>query len=78
MPTRDFSTYIKQLDEQLRKYFPSPDVWTPADDAIYKTEDLFRVPLKEAHEMQLKSIKHTFTYQYNNNKVYQNFCKERN
>jgi phenylacetate-coenzyme A ligase PaaK-like adenylate-forming protein len=78
MATRDFATYINQLNEQLRKYFPSPDVWTPADDAIYKTEDLFRVPLKEAHEMQLKSIKHTFTYQYNNNKVYQNFCKERN
>jgi phenylacetate-coenzyme A ligase PaaK-like adenylate-forming protein len=78
MPTRDFPTYIKQLNEQLKKYFPSPDVWTPADDAIYKTDDLFRVPLKEAHEMQLKSIKYTFTYQYNNNKVYQNFCKERN
>ena len=78
MVTRDFSTYMKQLNTQLQKYFPSKDVWTPADDAIYKTEDLYRVPLKEAHEMQLKSIKHTFTYQYNNNKVYQNFCKEKN
>ena len=78
MTTRDFTTYMKQLNEQLRNYFPSKDVWTPADDAIYKTDDLFRVPLKEAHEMQLKSIKHTFTYQYNNNKIYQNFCKERN
>jgi hypothetical protein len=77
MVTRDFTTYIKQLNDQLRKYFPPPDLWTPADDAIYKTEDIYRVPLKEAHEMQLKSIKHTFTYQYNNNKVYQNFCKDR-
>ncbi len=78
MTTPDFTTYMKQLHTQLQKYFPSPDIWTPADDAIYKTMDLYRVPLKEAHEMQLKSIKHTFTNQYNNNKVYQNFCKERN
>ena len=78
MATRDFTTYMKQFNNQLQKYFPSQDIWTPADDAIYKTEDLYRVPLKEANEMQLKSIKHTFTYQYNNNKVYQNFCKEKN
>jgi len=78
MVTRDFATYMKQFNTQLQKYFPSKDVWTPADDAIYRTLDLYRVPLKEAAEMQLKSIKHTFTYQYNNNKVYQNFCKERN
>ncbi|PNX48172.1 MAG: hypothetical protein BV459_02895 [Thermoplasmata archaeon M11B2D] len=78
MPTPDFTTYMEKLHTQLQKYFPSPDVWTPADDAIYKTVDLYRVPLKEANEMQLKSIKHTFTYQYNNNKIYQNFCKERN
>ncbi|KYK20220.1 hypothetical protein AYK25_01390 [Thermoplasmatales archaeon SM1-50] len=78
MATPDFTTYMKQLHTQLQKYFPSSDIWTPADDAIYKTIDLYRVPLKEAKEMQLKSIKHTFTYQYNNNKFYQNFCKERN
>jgi phenylacetate-coenzyme A ligase PaaK-like adenylate-forming protein len=78
MEIRDFSAYMKQFHTHLQKYFPSKEVWTPADDAIYKTEDLYRVPLKEALEMQLKSIKHTFTYQYNTNKTYQNFCKERN
>ncbi|HIG99497.1 MAG TPA: hypothetical protein HA258_02845 [Thermoplasmata archaeon] len=78
MATRDFPTYMKQFHDHMQKYFPSKDVWTPADDAIYKTEDIYRVPLKEASEMQLKSIKHTFMHQYNNNKIYQNFCKGKN
>jgi len=77
MEKRDFTTKIKQCNDQLKKYFPPKDAWTPADDALYKPDDLFRIPLKEANEMQLKSIKHTFTHQYTNNKIYQNFCKER-
>lgn len=78
METRDFTTYMRQFNDQLKKYFPPNDAWTPADDALYKPDDLFRIPLKDANEMQLKSIKHTFTHQYTNNKIYQNFCKERN
>jgi phenylacetate-coenzyme A ligase PaaK-like adenylate-forming protein len=77
METPDFGTYMKEFNRYLQKYFPSKEVWTPADDALYKPDDLYRIPLKEGYEMQFKSIKHTFTYQYNNNKVYQNFCKDR-
>jgi hypothetical protein len=76
METPDFSTYMKQFNQYLQNYFPPKEVWTPADDAIYKPDDLFRIPLKEGYEMQFKSIKHTFTYQYNNNKVYQKFCND--
>ena len=78
MEARDFSMYMRQFNECAQKYFPLKDAWTPADEALYKPDDLFRIPLKEASEMQLSSIKYTFTYQYTHNKMYQNFCKERN
>jgi hypothetical protein len=78
MVQQDFSAYIKRFNEYLKGYFPSKEAWTPADDAIYKYDDLYRVPLKEAAELQFKSIKHTFANQYANNKVYMNFCKDRN
>jgi hypothetical protein len=69
---------MKEFNGYLQKYFPSKEVWTPADDAIYKPDDLYRILLKEGYEMQFTSIKHTFAAQYTNNKVYQRFCKERN
>ena len=78
MGKQDFQEYIKRFDGYLKKYIPSKDAWTPVDDALYTPPDLFRIPLKEAYEMQLKSIKYTFLHQYTNNKFYQNFCKERN
>jgi len=78
MGTQDYQEYIKRFDGYLKKYIPSKDAWTPVDDALYTPPDLFRIPLKEADEMQLKSIKYTFLYQYTNNKFYQNFCKQRN
>ena len=78
MGTQEYQEYIKRFDQQLKKYFPSKEAWTPVDDALYTPPDLFRIPLKEAYEMQLKSIKYTFLHQYTNNKFYQNFCKERN
>jgi len=77
MVQQDFSSYMKRFNDHIRQYFPSKEAWTPADDALYKPDDLYRIPLKEAAEMQLKSLKHTFAYQYTNNKVYQNFCKDR-
>jgi hypothetical protein len=78
MVQQDFSSYMKRFNDHIRQYFPSKEAWTPCDDALYKPDDLYRIPLKEAAEMQLKSLKHTFAYQYSNNKVYQNFCKDRN
>lgn len=78
MGKQDYQEYIKRFDGYLKKYIPSKDSWTPVDDALYTPPDLFRIPLKEAYEMQFKSIKYTFLHQYTNNKFYQNFCKERN
>jgi hypothetical protein len=78
MENPDYSTYIKKFDGYMKKYFPSKEAWTPVDDALYTPPDLFRIPLKEASEMLLKSMKYSFALQYNNNKVYHNFCKERN
>jgi len=78
MEKTDFDEYIKKFDGYMKKYIPSKEAWTPVHDALYTPHDLFRIPIKEAQEMQLKSIKYAFTHQYTNNKVYQNFCKERN
>ncbi|MCX6664100.1 MAG: hypothetical protein NTZ75_07620 [Euryarchaeota archaeon] len=78
MGKQDYQEYIKRFDGYLKKYIPSKDAWTPVDDALYTPPNLFRIPLKEAYEMQLKSIKYTFLHQYTDNKFYQNFCKERN
>jgi hypothetical protein len=78
MEQPDYLSYMKKFDEHMKKYTPSKDIWTPVDDALYSPPDLFRIPLKEGLELQLKSIRYTFTHQYNNNKVYHNFCKERN
>jgi hypothetical protein len=77
MEQPDYLSYMKKFDEYMKKYTPSKEVWTPVDDALYSPPDLFRIPLNEGLELQLKSIKYTFTHHYNNNKVYHNFCKER-
>jgi phenylacetate-coenzyme A ligase PaaK-like adenylate-forming protein len=76
--TPSYEDYIKKFNGYLKNYFPPKDSWTPADEAVFKPNDLYRVPLKEAADLQFRSIKWNFTYQYNNNKMYQNFCKERN
>jgi hypothetical protein len=77
MEQPDYLSYMKKFDEYMKKYTPSKEVWTPVDDALYSPPDLFRIPLNDGLELQLKSIKYTFTHHYNNNKVYHNFCKER-
>jgi hypothetical protein len=77
MEQPDYLSYMKKFDEYMKKYTPSKEIWTPVDDALYSPPDLFRIPLNDGLELQLKSIKYTFTHHYNNNKVYHNFCKER-
>jgi hypothetical protein len=76
MGTPDFTSYMKRFNDYMKNYIPSREAWTPADDALYKPVDLFRIPLKEAAEMQLTSIKHAFNHHYTHNKVYQNFCND--
>lgn len=77
MENQAFESYMKTFNNCMKKYIPSREVWTPVDDALYKPVDLFRIPLKDAEEMQWKSLSYAFSYHYNNNSVYQKFCKER-
>jgi hypothetical protein len=72
----DFEKYIAKLEKCISKYIPPKNTWTPVDEAVYKPLDFYRVPLKEAEEMQLKSIKYAFNNHYENNEFYYNFCKE--
>jgi hypothetical protein len=65
------------LDERLASYIPPRDTWNPADESLYKPIDLFRVPLDEAQDMQLKAIKFTFTHHYRNNSFYHKYCEMR-
>jgi len=72
----DFEQYIAKLEKCISKYIPPKNTWTPVDEAVYKPLDFYRIPLKEAEEMQLKSIKYAFNNHYENNEFYHNFCKE--
>jgi phenylacetate-coenzyme A ligase PaaK-like adenylate-forming protein len=74
----DFKSYMENYDKCVGKYIPPKDTWTPIDEAIYKPLDLYRIPLKDANQMQFKSIKYAFNYHYKNNEFYNNFCKEHN
>ena len=68
---------IKRLNERLARYIPPRKTWTPAEEALFKPIDLYRVPLEEAGAMQLRAIKHTFTHHYTLNQFYRPYCKTR-
>ena len=72
----EFDNYIARFEKYIGKYIPPKNTWTPVDEAIYKPRDFYRIPLKEASEMQFKSIKYAFNNHYENNAFYRNFCKE--
>jgi len=67
---------IKRLNEVLADWIPPRATWTPADEALYGPVDLFRVPLAEAQELQLKAIRYAFTRHYTHNRFYHNYCEE--
>jgi hypothetical protein len=75
---QDVISTVMTLDELLIPYIPPRDTWNPADKALYEPADLFRVPVEEAHDMQLKAIKFTFTHHYTNNDFYRRYCEMRN
>ncbi|MDD1720853.1 MAG: hypothetical protein LUP95_02600 [Euryarchaeota archaeon] len=73
----DIGLRVARLNEKLARYIPPRDMWTPAEEALFKPIDLFSVPIDEAHAMQLKAIKYTFTHHYNNNAFYRKYCDMR-
>jgi long-chain-fatty-acid---luciferin-component ligase len=66
------------LENCIKKYIPPQEKWTPADEALFKPRDLFRIPLKQAKEIQLKAMRFSFKHHYENNRFYNGFCKENN
>ena len=68
---------LKVLNERLARYIPPREAWTPAEEALFKPADLYRVPVEEAHGIQLKAIKHTFTRHYALNEFYHEYCEAR-
>jgi hypothetical protein len=75
---QDVQYRVKKINERLADYIPPRDTWNPADEAVFKPIDLYRVPLEEAQDMQLKAIKYTFTRHYRNNDFYHRYCEMRN
>lgn len=67
----------EQLNRRLAHYIPPRETWTPADEAVYKPPDLFRVPMDEAQAIQLKAIKYTFSRHYDHSSFYREACKKR-
>lgn len=72
-----YQDYISDFNGRLRKYFPCRDEWTPVDDALFTPNDLYRIPIEEARQMQLSSIQFAFDYHYRNNEFYHSFCEKR-
>ena len=64
---------ITQLNKLLARYIPPKDTWNPADETVFNPIDLYRVPLEETRDMQLKAIKFTFTHHYTNNDFYRKY-----
>jgi long-chain-fatty-acid---luciferin-component ligase len=75
---QDVQFRVKKINELLADYIPPRDAWNPADESVFKPIDLYRVPLEEAQDMQLKAIKFTFTHHYRNNEFYHKYCEMRN
>jgi long-chain-fatty-acid---luciferin-component ligase len=76
--TINYDEYIKKFDSCVSKYIPKINEWTPTDYAVYGPKDPFKVPLKDAKELQFNSIKYQFKRHYEHNKIYNNFCKDIN
>ena len=74
---QDVTPSLKKLNKLLAPYMPPRNIWNPADESLYKPGDLYRVPLEEARDMQLKAIKFTFTHHYTNNDFYRKYCEMR-
>ena len=68
---------IKRLNERLARYIPPRETWTPAEEALFKPIDLYRVPIEDARAMQLRAIKHAFTRHYTLNQFYRPYCETR-
>ena len=66
---------LKQLNERLGHYIPPRETWTPAEEALHKPIDLYRVPVDEAQAMQLKAITYAFTRHYTLNDFYRKYLR---
>ena len=73
----EFEEYIKRFNKMMEKYILTKP-WSPVEEAIYKPNNIFDVPKKEAEEMRFKAIKYSFKHHYENNPFYQKFCKDNN
>ena len=66
----DVTSRVAKLNEQLAHYIPPRETWNPADEALFLPTDLYQVLPAEAHAMQLRAIKYTFTRHYDTNGFY--------
>src|SRR5665647_3603857 len=72
-PSRGLGDVYKR---QVRYMLPR-EMWTPADEAVYKPLDLLGTPMDEAQALQFKAIKYAFTRHYTLNDWYHKFCDTR-
>lgn len=72
-----FADYINEFNRRLQAYIP-PQPWSPIDEALYRPDNLFDMPLKEANELRLKALRHSFRHHYENNPFYRTFCQDNN
>jgi phenylacetate-coenzyme A ligase PaaK-like adenylate-forming protein len=68
--------YMADFDTQLAGYIPPERTWTPADEALFRPRDLFRIPVAEAEALRLRAIQSAFAHHFAQNKTYRKFCDE--
>src|SRR5665647_2863876 len=68
---------LKAINELSVRYMLPREMWTPADEAVYKPLDLLGTPMDEAQALQFKAIKYAFTRHYTLNDWYHKFCDTR-
>ncbi len=71
-----YDKYLKEFEHYIKNYIPPKKTWTPAEKAVYGPKDFFKTPIKEAKKLKLNAIKYQFKNHYENNKMYNGFCKE--
>lgn len=61
---------------RLGAFCPPRSQWTPADEALYEIDDIYRVDSNKAEKLRWKALKFSFEHHYENNNFYRRYCRD--
>ena len=68
--SNEYKGFIKRIE----KFITPKDTWNPVEKALY-TPNLFFSNYEENKRLLFHAIKHSFKHHYENNTIYNGFCK---